>query len=70
MNDKGLNRDDNDLTPEQIAEKQSDLQVRRECEENRRQSIKEYSEAISKDSSSIAGQKRPSDSSHQGDSKR
>lgn len=71
MKDDGLDKDDNDLTPEQIAKKQVDLEARKESEANRKDAMKKYSEAKGgNDSSGAAGQKRSADNSEQGPSKR
>ena len=71
MKDDGLDKDDKDLTPEQKAQKEQDLEARKETEANRKDAMKKYSEAKGgKDSSTAAGQKRSADELEQGPSKK
>ena len=64
IREAGLNKNDSELTHEQLEMKKEALQGKKECEENRRHFIKQYSEAKSQaqqvnDSDGSSSKKRP-----------
>jgi hypothetical protein len=73
MQDANLNRNDSELTPQELADKREALEAKRELEANRREAIREYSQARTQEGSADSGQvnlKRPANNSLEGPSKR
>jgi len=73
IQDANLNRDDSELTPQELADKREALEAKRELEANRREAIREYSKAKVQDEGLDSGQaslKRPANSSLEGPSKK
>jgi len=73
IQDANLNRDDSELTPQELADKREALEAKRELEANRREAIREYSKAKVQDEGLDSGQaslKRPANSNLEGPSKK
>lgn len=71
IKEDGLDKDNQDLTPKQITDKQAALEAKKESIANRKNAMKDYSEAKARnDSSGLSVKKRPTDSSEKGPSKK
>jgi len=73
IQDANLNRDDSELTPQELADKREAFEAKRELEANRREAIREYSQAKTQEGGLDSGQaslKRSANSYLEGPSKK
>jgi hypothetical protein len=70
MADANLNRDDSELTPQELADKQEALEAKKELEANRRDAIREYIKAKGQSENTETSLKRSAPGSLEGPSKK